>query len=233
MPIFGLGNRTTVGYRLRGQEGPSVRRELPVGIDVQAVTDFIVQHGAWAGPLVFLAAALEAVAVVGTLVPGTAIVVGVAAVAGLGHLSLPAVLIWAVLGAVAGDGLSYWLGRRLRRRVLQIWPFSRRPQLIDDGAGFMARHGSKSIVLGRVVPWTRAVVPMTAGVTELGPWRFLAADVIAALVWAAVFILPGAGVGAGLKDLLVTDGRVLALGGAALVLFVLAAWYAWSRRQGR
>ena len=55
---------------------------------VQAVTDFVVLHPHWASLLVFLTAAAEAIAVIGSIVPGTAVLIGVGAVAGLGHLPL-------------------------------------------------------------------------------------------------------------------------------------------------
>lgn len=62
---------------------------------VHAMTDFIVQHPNWAGLLVFLTAAAEAIAVIGSIVPGTTILIGVGAVVGLGHLPLWPILIWA------------------------------------------------------------------------------------------------------------------------------------------
>lgn len=110
----------------------------------QAVTDFIVQHPNWAGLLVFFTAAAEAIAVIGSIVPGTTILIGVGAVVGLGHLPLWPILIWATLGAIAGDGVSYWLGHRYRHRIVQIWPFSRRPQLLSEGEAFFFGTAQKA-----------------------------------------------------------------------------------------
>ncbi len=65
---------------------------------VQAITGFIVQNPNWAGLLVFLTAAAEAIAVIGAIVPGTMILIGVGTIIGLGHLPLWPILIWATLG---------------------------------------------------------------------------------------------------------------------------------------
>ncbi len=123
---------------------------------VQAVTDFVVQYPNWASLLVFLTAAAEAIAVIGSIVPGTAILIGVGAIVGLGHLPLWPILIWATLGAIVGDGVSYWLGHRYRHHIVRIWPFSRRPQLLTQGEAFVRRHGGKSVVIGRFLPVMRA-----------------------------------------------------------------------------
>ncbi len=71
---------------------------------VQAVTDFVVLHPNWASLLVFLTAAAEAIAVIGSIVPGTAILIGVGAVVGLGHLSLGA----SDCSSIGGSSLGHW-----------------------------------------------------------------------------------------------------------------------------
>lgn len=96
---------------------------------VQTLIDFISGNPHLAVVIVFFVAASEAIAVIGALVPGTAILIGIGAVVGLGHLPLWPILIAATLGAVAGDGLSYWFGHRYKERVAGMWPLSRRPDL--------------------------------------------------------------------------------------------------------
>lgn len=44
-----------------------------------------------------------------------------------GNLGLTPVLLLATAGAIAGDGISYWLGRHYKERLVAIWPFSRHP----------------------------------------------------------------------------------------------------------
>jgi membrane protein DedA with SNARE-associated domain len=77
---------------------------------VQQLTDFVVAHPALAGVVIFISAASEAIVVVGAVVPGTSVVLGVAALAGAVHISIWPLVLWAAAGGVVGDGLSYWLG---------------------------------------------------------------------------------------------------------------------------
>lgn len=159
----------------------------------------LASHPGWTLTIVFLAAFLEAVAVVGTFVPGSTVIFLAGALAGAGSLNLAAVLACAVVGAVAGDGISYWLGARFREQMPRVWPFRRHPQLLEKGRDFLSRHGAKSILLARFVGPIRAVVPVVAGMLGMSAGRFYLMNVLSALLWAPAHILPGAVFGASVQ----------------------------------
>lgn len=191
---------------------------------IQPVLDFVGQHHALAALVVFLAALSEAIPVVGAIVPGSAIVIGVGALIGLGQLPLWPMLAAAVLGAIVGDGLSYWFGHRYKNQALGIWPMSRYPDMIAKSEQFFERHGAKSVVIGRFTPVVRAFVPLIAGISGMTPGRFYAANVASALAWAPVHMLPGAAVGASLGVLGAASGRTLTLLAALAIAGIVLAW---------
>ena len=194
---------------------------------IQSLTALIAQNPNLAGLLVFLIAASESIAIVGAIIPGTAILIGIGAIVGLGHLGLWPILIWATLGAIAGDGFSYWLGGRYRGRLHEVWPFSRNPDVLKKGEQFFGRHGGKSVAIGRFVPVLRSVVPLIAGGLGMTPIRFYAVNVASAMAWAPAHILPGALVGASLGFLDHISSR-LAI--AVLLLLVGAVAMGWLAR---
>ena len=150
----------------------------------------VAQNPEWALAVTFLAAIIEAVAIVGTIVPGTFIVMGVAgAAAASGQPMLP-FLVVAVLGAVIGDFLSYWVGFHFRFTVRQWWPFAQRPQLMEAADRFFARYGSFSVALCRFIPVLRSTVPLAAGIAGMPRRKFLYANVASALVWAPAHVWP-------------------------------------------
>src|SRR6202167_1765280 len=102
--------------------------------------------------VVFLAAIIEAVAVLGILVPGTPILMAVAGAAAMAGQRMVPFLALSILGAVIGDFLSFWVGRRFRGRLYGLWPFSRWPTLMDDSQRFFDRYGLSSVALCRFVP---------------------------------------------------------------------------------
>ena len=68
------------------------------------------------------------------------------------------------LGAMAGDGLSYWIGRRWGHGLRVVWPFSKYPQLLDRGENLFRRNAVKSILIARYVGAIRPFVPAIAGI---------------------------------------------------------------------
>ena len=83
---------------------------------------WIGAHPHAAGLLVFLVAFCDALAVVGIVVPALPLLFAVGALVGLGHIDGTYAVTCAALGALAGDGLSYWVGYRWGPRLREVWP---------------------------------------------------------------------------------------------------------------
>jgi len=166
---------------------------------IHQLIDWVGQHPHWTGLFVFLISLTESLAIVGMVVPGVVMMFAAGALIGAGAVGFWPMYWLAVLGAVLGDGLSFWLGRRLQGRVADIWPFSRHPQSLDRGVAFFERYGGKSVAFGRFFGPVRAVIPLVAGMLSMPPARFLVANVLSALVWAAAYLAPGVVFGASLE----------------------------------
>ena len=63
--------------------------------------------------------------------------------------------------------MSYAIGYRLKDRARQIWPFTRRPELLPRAERFFARWGVMSVVLCRFVSPLRATIPLLCGIFEM------------------------------------------------------------------
>jgi len=189
---------------------------------------FITHHSGLAYGAIFLISLSESLALVGLLVPGTVIMFGVGAVVATGSLSLFPVLIMAMTGAVAGDGISYWLGHHYQERLVNIWPFSRYPTMLRKGETFFHRHGGKSVLFGRFVGPVRPVIPVVAGMLGMNPVRFSVVNVLSAVGWALVYILPGVFFGASLAVAGTVSTRL-----AVLVLIIVASIWSliWLSRR--
>lgn len=193
---------------------------------LQAIPVWVEAHPWAAFGLVFAAAMVESLFLVGLLIPGALFMFVAGVLIGTGDLPLWPTLAWAAAGAIAGDCASYAVGRFSRGR-----PWLRRgPRLIGlltRGEAFFAVHGGKSLILGRFVGPLRPVIPTVAGAAGMPLVYFLVVDVLAALAWAPVYILPGAVFGASLEIAAQIAGRL-----AALLLIVLASLWLllWSSR---
>ncbi len=191
---------------------------------INAGVDLIALNPGFALLVVFLAAIIEAVAVLGILIPGTPILMATAGAAAMAGQPMLPFLALAILGAVIGDFVSFWFGRRYSARLRGLWPFSRRPDLLDSAIRFFSRHGSASVAFCRFIPVLRSTVPLVAGMAGMRQRRFLLANVASAFVWAPVHIYPAQLAGLSLERLQVGDWSDAALCAAVLLACAAAAW---------
>ena len=134
---------------------------------INAVVDLVAQYPAWALLVAFLAAIIEAVAVLGILIPGTPILMAVTGAAAMSGQPMLPFLTLSIIGAVIGDFLSFWVGKRFSLRLQGLWPFSRRPLLMANAVHFFNRYGTYSVALCRFVPVLRSTVPLVAGMAGM------------------------------------------------------------------
>jgi membrane protein DedA with SNARE-associated domain/membrane-associated phospholipid phosphatase len=154
-----------------------------------------------AGLVTFLISAGESIAIIGTIVPGSVTMAAIGALVGAGIIPFWPILLWAIFGAVAGDGISYWLGFHFKDRLNNIWPFKKHPHLLISGKKFFEKHGAKSVFIGRFVGPVRAIVPLIAGMLHVKPLRFAIANITSAIGWAPLYMLPGILLGAASVEL--------------------------------
>jgi len=187
---------------------------------VHAIVSFAETHAALIYGVALVATFLESIAIVGLLVPGSSVIVALGALVPSGAVGFWWLSLWSIAGAVAGDGFSYWIGRRYSERIRGWWPFRNHPEALAQGERFFDRHGGKSVFLARYVAPVRGVLPLIAGMANMALGRFIAANVTSALGWAPAHILPGALIGAGLT----LTGAVAT---RLLVLLVVVAALLW------
>ncbi|MCH8499207.1 MAG: bifunctional DedA family/phosphatase PAP2 family protein [Marinobacter sp.] len=163
------------------------------------LADFLAQEPAWISGAIFAIAMAESLVVVGLILPGVVMLSAVTALAAKAGIPLGEVLIWAAAGAIVGDALSYWLGRILGYRINGLWPFSRHPALLSRGEHFFRDHGGKSVVIGRFIGPLRPIIPVVAGAFGMSQRRFFSFNILSAIGWAPVYIIPGYAVGSALS----------------------------------
>ena len=152
---------------------------------------FLSSHAGLAYLTLFLAALLEAVPIVGSVIPGSTIIFALSALVPGGELRLEWVLAAAIAGALLGDGSAFWVGHRSQSEILSSWPLSTYPRVIAKSEAFFRRWGTLAVFLARFVPPVRAFVPVTAGALGMSPPLFYAVNIPAILLWAPAHVLPG------------------------------------------
>ena len=205
---------------------------------IDPLVSFVSAH-AWLGYLtLFLAALLEAVPIVGSVIPGSTIILALSALVPGGDLRLDWVLAAAAAGAVLGDGTAFWVGHRSQREILNQWPMANYPGVIAQSEAFFNRWGALAVFFARFVPPIRAFVPLTAGALGMPPMRFYAVNIPAILLWAPAHVLPAVLAVSALHEYggfphhggVAKHYWILAVAGIALIVGLV--YWALKRRQG-
>jgi membrane protein DedA with SNARE-associated domain len=136
------------------------------------------------------------------------------------------VIVVGIAAAIIGDNLGYWVARERGRSLLDRFAVTRRyaDRYLPVTERFFARHGGKTVFLGRFVSVLRVTAAWTAGLARMSWWRFLAWNAAGGIVWATGVALIAYFVGAAAADAIGRYG--LYAGGGVLLLaavgFVIA-----------
>jgi len=180
-------------------------------------------------------AAIFLIAILGNLglpVPEETVLTVAGYLAWQGQLRFPAVVLVAILSAVLGDNMAYWLGRRYGQRLLRRFAAAR----VERMQGYVVRYGMLAVFVARFVPGLRFMAGPLAGSTGLGPVRFLVANLLGAAVYVPIVASAGYAIGYGFGDRIETlrraagDVRAVAL---VVALLAVAAWAVLARRARR
>lgn len=150
----------------------------------------IAQLGLWAYVLLFAFSLAESIAVVGILVPGATFVVIFGFLVAQGFYNFENAVVFATIGAILGDILSFVLGRR------GIDPAKRFPKLfsqatVDRAETFMLKYGVAGVFLGRFIGPLRPFIPFVAGALKMQWRRFMVMNILSAILWAISYLAIG------------------------------------------
>lgn len=213
--------------RASGRQQRHVRATsaAPIGECMNLILELVATYGYVVVLLVVMAESA------GLPVPGETSLLVAGAFAATGKLWLPGVILAAALGAILGDTAGYWVGRtsglRLLRRHGHLLRFDERR--LAQAEAFFARHGEKTVFLGRFVPIGRIFSAVLAGVSQMRYRRFLFWNATGGAVWATLMGTLGYLFGRQLPLIERLVGR-FGFGLLLALLLFVGARFAWSRR---
>jgi membrane protein DedA with SNARE-associated domain len=182
--------------------------------------------------ILFVLIAMESA---GIPLPGETALVAAGVLAAQGKFDIVAVIAVAAAAAIVGDNAGYWLGRVGGRRLLTRWAWLDRhaSRVLPWSERFFARHGAKTIFLGRFIAVLRVTAAWLAGVSRMPWWRFVIWNAAGGICWAVLVGLVAYYAGRAAADAI---GRYGIYGAAALVVLGVVGFFAyrfWRRRMFR
>ncbi|MFM2080016.1 MAG: hypothetical protein RLZZ219_698 [Cyanobacteriota bacterium] len=152
-----------------------------------SLADLEALLGRWGYLVIFTAMLLENA---GLPLPGETVTLLGGYAAGSGQLSLFGVMGAAAAGAVLGDNLGYWVGRRFGwDLLLRVGRLLRQPpQQLERLRERFLRHAALSVFLGRFVAVLRVLAGPMAGAVAMPYRRFLLCNAAGALLWSGSMV---------------------------------------------
>ncbi|WP_367605549.1 VTT domain-containing protein [Legionella sp. W05-934-2] len=190
---------------------------------IQPITVWLADNPHWALIITFLISFSESLAIVGSIVPGSVTMTAIGILAGSGVMRIDLTILAAILGATCGDSASYFLGYYYSDRLAYVWPFSKYPKWLAYGKDYFTKHGGKSVLIGRFIGPLRSLIPIIAGMMKMQQSRFLTANVLSAIGWSILYVIPGVLIGAASSELSNESATKLFVG---VLLALFAIWIA-------
>jgi undecaprenyl-diphosphatase len=174
---------------------------------------------------------LDRGAFTGIFIPGDLFLALGGIYAGRGQLEVAVVIAVASMAGIAGETISYWLGRRYGVRMIRHLPLANRLEKhLDAARDYFKRHGGKTVFVGRYVSVAGTFTPFAAGMSRMPFRRFIAFDVPAIVLWATGVTL----LGYYLNSEIDLVDRILSRFGwglLAAVVLLITGRLAWKRRD--
>ncbi|WP_215286477.1 VTT domain-containing protein [Polynucleobacter sp. MWH-Spelu-300-X4] len=148
------------------------------------LTVVVASWGPWVYALLFAIIFVETGLVVMPFLPGDSLLFISGAIAAVGGMSLPVLLLILVIAAISGDALNYSVGRLIGAKVFS-WENSRwfNRDAFNKTHDFYEKHGPMTIVVGRFLPFIRTFAPFVAGVAQMSYSKFSAYNITGGILW--------------------------------------------------
>jgi membrane protein DedA with SNARE-associated domain len=187
-------------------------------------THLFMTFGVWA---VFGAAMLESM---GLPFPSEGVLVTAAVIAGShGEPSLASLIVAGAFGAIIGDNIAYWAGRKAGLPILQRYGHYIRltePRL-RLGRYLFLRYGGRIVFFGRFISVLRTFAALFAGVNQMPISRFVVANALGGTAWATIVASGAYALGTQVHRMT----QPVALGGAVLAFVAVLALGLWLRQE--
>jgi membrane protein DedA with SNARE-associated domain len=181
--------------------------------------------------LVFLLVGVESA---GVPVPGETALVSAAVLASTASppFAIEWVIVVAAAAAILGDNAGYWIGRTGGRELLERWePIARHTRrILPPAERFFAKHGGKTVFLGRFVAFLRIATAWVAGIGRMPWWRFFLWNAAGGICWATAVGLVAYYAGKSAADAISRYGFYGVGAVAVLASLVFGGLLLWRRR---
>ncbi|GKV70190.1 cytochrome o ubiquinol oxidase [Sporosarcina sp. NCCP-2716] len=152
------------------------------------LVDIIQMFGNWSYLVLFLIVFVETGVVIFPFLPGDSLLFAAAAFSAVGAFHIWLLIITFFVAAVLGDTVNYHIGRKVGTSIPPNSWLGRfvNQEKMDAAERFFNKHGGKTIIIARFMPFIRTFAPFVAGASRMNYRYFLMYNVIGAALWVGI-----------------------------------------------
>ncbi len=200
---------------------------------IQRTLHALAAVGAWGYAIIFAVGFLERAALIGSLIPGGAIVILVGFMAARGYFGLFSCIAIVSIGSVSGDTLNYFMGKLLGEKYFEHHEklLFLKKKHIRQANDYFKDEGGKTIFLGRFISFLQSAVSISAGMSGYSFKWFLLYDLLGNVTWATGYTLLGYFFGWSWKSVQKWPERLGTVLGVLMLIYLLTYFYKRRRRK--
>lgn len=120
----------------------------------------------------------------GFFFPGDSLLFTAGLFAHAGYFNLEVLIIGCIVAAILGDSVGYLTGSRMGPKIFNKEnSFFFKKKYLLDAQAFYIKHGKKTIILARFVPFVRTFAPIIAGVGKMSYKTFVSYNIVSGIIW--------------------------------------------------
>ncbi|MBO0587695.1 VTT domain-containing protein [Sporosarcina sp. E16_8] len=157
------------------------------------LVEIIRNFGSLSYVLLFLIVFVETGLVIFPFLPGDSLLFSSGALAAMGAFNIVLLLIVFFTAAVIGDTVNYQIGKKVGTAIKPKSLIGRviNQEKMSKAEDFFNKHGGKTIVIARFMPFIRTFIPFVAGASRMNYRYFFIYNVIGAALWVGICTIAG------------------------------------------
>jgi len=157
------------------------------------LVEIIQNFGSMSYVLLFLIVFVETGLVIFPFLPGDSLLFASGALAAMGAFNIVLLLIVFFTAAVIGDSVNYQIGKTVGTAIKPNSLIGRviNQEKMDKAEAFFNKHGGKTIVIARFMPFIRTFIPFIAGASRMNYRSFFIYNVVGAFLWVGICTIAG------------------------------------------
>ncbi|CAL4319689.1 DedA family protein [Buchnera aphidicola] len=183
--------------------------------------------------IIIIISFLESLAIIGLFLPGIVFMSMIGTLIGNQSLNFYSAWVTSSVGCLLGDCLSYFLGLKFKHWLYFLKNIKRYESVLLKIQNTVRTHSMATILIGRFIGPTRALIPMVSGMLKLSFKKFIIPDMIGCLLWPPICFFPGiiTGIVIDSPNYNGNDDNLKWILLTILLIFSSGIWFLWINRH--